>query len=43
MTTDIAISARPAGTLDEPEFVPDLDDLIGPVKCSCSVGDDQPY
>jgi hypothetical protein len=43
MTIDIAIRPRPAGTLTEPEFVPDLDDLIGPAKCSCSAGDDQPY
>jgi hypothetical protein len=43
MTTDIAISARPAETLTEPEFVPDLDDLIKPARCSCSAGDDQPY
>lgn len=27
----------------EIEIVTDLDTLIGPNKCSCSAGDDQPY
>jgi hypothetical protein len=43
MTIDIAVSALPAEALTEPEFVPNLDDLIGPAKCSCSAGDDTPY
>jgi hypothetical protein len=43
MTIDIAISARPSEALAEPEFIPDLDDLIRPAGCSCSAGDDQPY
>lgn len=42
MTTDIAISPRPA-TTTRIEFIEDLDVLSESDRCSCSAGDDNPF
>ncbi len=38
----VEIGQRPRETPDV-EFIADLDALVDVNKCSCSVGDDQPY
>lgn len=39
---NVEIGGKPADRPDV-EFIADLDSLVGPNKCSCTVGDDQPY
>lgn len=42
MIVDIEIQPRPLGE-DDIQIVDDVDDLVAADRCSCSVGDDQPY
>lgn len=42
MTVDVEIQPRPLDD-DEVMVVADIDDLVAGDRCSCSVGDDQPY
>ncbi|WUI01911.1 hypothetical protein OHR68_08895 [Spirillospora sp. NBC_00431] len=40
----VALEIRPRPLDDEEiQVVPDVDDLVAQDRCSCAVGDDQPY